>query len=84
MTSQGPVAPPPLPLLVKDKEYAVDTAHSIVQDADLDDCSKLKTDSLGESGPFDMMRACSISIAFFPFLLLLSLLESSISLVPFD
>ena len=30
MTSQGPVAPPSLLLLVKDKEYAVDTTRSIV------------------------------------------------------
>ena len=40
MTSQGPVAPPPLPLLVKDKEYVVDIAHSIIRDADLDKCSE--------------------------------------------
>ena len=30
MTSQGPVAPFPLLLLVKDKEYAVDSTRSIV------------------------------------------------------
>ena len=40
MTSQGPVAPPPLPLLVKDKEYVVDIAHSIIRDANLDKCSE--------------------------------------------
>ena len=67
MTSQGPITPFPLPLLVKDKEYAVDTAHSIVRDTDLDECSEHKTDPLGKSGLFDMMRACSISIAFVPF-----------------
>ena len=30
MTSQGLAVPPPLPLLVKDKGYDVDTAHSII------------------------------------------------------
>nr|POE57166.1 hypothetical protein CFP56_34129 [Quercus suber] len=30
MISQGPITPPPLPLLVKDKEYAMDTTYSIV------------------------------------------------------
>ena len=30
MTFQGPVGLPPLPLLVKDKGYAMGTAHSIV------------------------------------------------------
>ena len=30
MTSQGPLTPPPFPLLMKDKEYAVGTTHSIV------------------------------------------------------
>ena len=30
MTSQGLVVPPPLPLLVKDKGYDVDTTHSII------------------------------------------------------
>jgi len=64
MTSQGPIAPSPLPFSVKDKEYAVDTAHSIVRDTDLDECSEHKTDPLGESSLFDIMRACSISIAF--------------------
>ena len=45
MTSQGPVAPPPLPLLVKDRDYAMDTTRSIVQDADLDKCSEHKTEA---------------------------------------
>ncbi|KAF3963578.1 hypothetical protein CMV_012051 [Castanea mollissima] len=56
MTFQGPIVPPPLPLLVKDKEYAIDTAHSIVRDADLDECSEHETDPLGDSGLHDMMR----------------------------
>ena len=58
MTSQGPIAPPPLPLLVKDKEYIMDTARSIIQDADLDECSEHKTDPLGDFGLHDMMRVC--------------------------
>ena len=56
MTSQGPVVPPPFPLLVKDKGYAVDTTRSIVRDADLDDCSEHKTDPLCDSGLHDMTR----------------------------
>ena len=80
MNSQGPVAPPSLPLLVKDKEYAVDTARSIIRDANLDECSKHEIDPLGDSSLFDMMRVCcsivspsllifirSLSITFFPF-----------------
>ena len=77
MTSQGSVAPPPLPLLVKDKEYAVNNARFIVQDADLDECSEHETDPLGDSGLFDMMRVCCTIIA-------LSLFDFHISLVPFD
>lgn len=57
MTSHGPVIPPLLPLLVKDKGYAVDTAYSIVWDVDLDKCSKHGTNPLGDSGLHDMMRA---------------------------
>ena len=68
MTSQGPVAPPPFPLLVKDKEYAMDTARSIVQDADLGECSKHETDPLGDFGLHDMIRVCCISTPFIPFL----------------
>nr|POE61312.1 hypothetical protein CFP56_51614 [Quercus suber] len=67
MTSQGLVAPPPLPLLVNDKEYVMDTTCSIIRDADLDKCLEHKTDPLGEFSLFDMMRACSISITFIPF-----------------
>lgn len=67
MTSQGLVALPPLPLLVNDKEYVMDTTCSIIRDADLDECLQHKTDPLGEFSIFDMMRACSISIVFIPF-----------------
>ena len=56
MTSQGSVAPPPLPLLVKDKEYAVNNARFIVQDADLDECSEHETDPLGDFSLHDMIR----------------------------
>lgn len=58
ITSQGPVIPPSLPLLVKDKGYAVDIARSIVRDADLDECSEHETDPLGDSSLHDMMRVC--------------------------
>jgi len=42
MTSQGPVTPHPLPLLVKDNNYAVDTTRSIVQDANLDGARNMR------------------------------------------
>ena len=67
ITSQGPITPPPLPLLVKDKEYAVDTAGSIIRYADLDECLEHETDHSGDSGLFDMMRVCYVSIPFVPF-----------------
>ncbi|KAK9983150.1 hypothetical protein SO802_032675 [Lithocarpus litseifolius] len=57
MTSQGPVVPPPLHLLVKDKKYAIHTTHSVVRDADLDECSKHETGPLGDSGLYDVMSA---------------------------
>nr|POE61326.1 hypothetical protein CFP56_48898 [Quercus suber] len=57
MTLQGQVVPPPLPLLVNDKEYVVDIAHFIVRDANLDGCSKHETDPLGDFGLHDMMSA---------------------------
>ena len=53
MTSQGPVTTFPLPLLVKDKEYAVDTARSIIWDADLDECLEHETKLLGDSSLHD-------------------------------
>ena len=56
ITSQGHIVPPSLPLLVKEKEYAMDTARSIVRDADLDKCSKHETDPLGDSVLHNMMR----------------------------
>lgn len=55
MTSQGPVIPLLLPLLMKDKEYVVDTACSIVRDTDLDECSEHEIDPLGDFGLHDMM-----------------------------
>ena len=65
MTSQGPVAPPPLPLLVKDKNYTVDIAHTIIQDVDLDKCSEHETNPLGDSDFNDMVKVC-VSIPFVP------------------
>lgn len=56
MTSEGLVIPSPPPLLVKDKDYAVDIARSIVWDADLDECSKHEIGPLGDSSFHDMMR----------------------------
>lgn len=57
MTSHGPFIPPLLPLLVKDKGYAMDTACFIVWDVDLDKCSRHGIDPLGDFGLHDMMRA---------------------------
>lgn len=56
MTSQGRIVPSPFPLLVKDREYTVNTAHSIVRDVDLDKCSEHETNPFGDSGFQDMMR----------------------------
>ena len=69
---------PFLPLLVKDKEYAVDTACSIIRDVDLDECSEHETDPLGVSSLHDMIRV-SISISFIPLCRLIPLLCSSFS-----
>ncbi|KAF3963579.1 hypothetical protein CMV_012052 [Castanea mollissima] len=66
MTFQGPIVPPPLPLLVKDKEYAVDTARSIVQDVDLYECFEYETNPLGDSSLHDMIwglvRMCALQV----------------------
>nr|POF02444.1 hypothetical protein CFP56_28054 [Quercus suber] len=40
-----PRHPLPLPLLVKDRDYVVDTTRSIIQDADPNECSKHKTEA---------------------------------------
>ena len=62
MTSQGPsLVHPPIPLLVKSKEFAVDTARSLIRDPDLDECSKHETEALGDSGLFDMKKVSSYS-----------------------
>ena len=67
MTSQGPATSPPLLLLVKYKEYVVDTVRSIVRDADLDEFLEHETDPLVDSGLHGMMRVCCIFIPFIPF-----------------
>ena len=65
MTSQGPsLIHPPIPLLVKNKEFTVDTARSLVHDLDLDECLKHDTKALGDSGLFDMKRVSSYSLWF--------------------
>uniref|UniRef100_A0A7N2MAW6 Sodium/calcium exchanger membrane region domain-containing protein n=1 Tax=Quercus lobata TaxID=97700 RepID=A0A7N2MAW6_QUELO len=45
-----------VPLLVKDKQHAVQTAYSIVKDLDLEKCSEHKTEALGDFGLFDLIR----------------------------
>ena len=45
---------------MKDKEYDVDTARSIIRDAELDECSEHETDPLGDSGLHDMMKVNSL------------------------
>lgn len=57
MTFQGPVTPAPVAMLMRDKQYIVETARSIIKDADLDECSKNEMESLGDSGLFDLTRA---------------------------
>lgn len=42
----------------------MDIARSIVKDADLDECSEHKTNPLGDSGLYDIMKVCCISIIF--------------------
>ena len=43
MTSQGPVAPSTITLLVRNKQHTVETIQSIIKDEDLDECSKHET-----------------------------------------
>ena len=58
MTSQCPVVPLSLPLLVKNKGYAMNNARSIIQDANLDECSEHETNPLRDFGLHDMMKVC--------------------------
>ena len=83
MTFQGPVAPLPFPMLVKDKEYAVDTTHCVIRDADFDEWSEYETDPLGDFGLHDMIRVCCISIPFVLFQLLSSLFNPFILFISF-
>nr|POF00811.1 hypothetical protein CFP56_62359 [Quercus suber] len=69
-----------LPLLVKDKDYIVNTAYSIIRDADLDECSKHETDPLGDSDLFYLMKVCCSTIA--PSLLIF-IRYLSITFIPF-
>lgn len=46
MTSHGPNVSPPIPLLVKNKEYTVGRAQSFVENEDLDEFFKDETESL--------------------------------------
>ena len=59
MTSQGPITPTPVALLVRDKRYVVGIAQSIIKDANLDECFEHETKSLGDSGLFDLTRVRS-------------------------
>ena len=56
MTSQGPVAPSTITLLVRNKQHTVEMIQSIIKDEDLDECSKHEIEFLGESGLFNLMR----------------------------
>ena len=51
MTTHAPVINKPIalevPLLVRDKQHIVQMAHSIVKDANLDECSKHEMETLG-------------------------------------
>lgn len=51
MTTHAPVINKPItlevPLLLRDKQYIVQMAHSIVKDANLDECSKHEMETLG-------------------------------------
>nr|POE55035.1 hypothetical protein CFP56_68009 [Quercus suber] len=66
MTSQGLVAPSTvnseivaptlIPLLVRNKHYAVTMVHSLVRDVDLDECSEHEMEPLGDVGLFHLTR----------------------------
>ena len=59
MSARGPIINEPIPqapLLVRDKQHAIQMAYSIVKDADLDECSERETDTLGDSGLFHLIR----------------------------
>ncbi|KAL0010241.1 hypothetical protein SO802_005349 [Lithocarpus litseifolius] len=56
MTSQGPVAPSTIPLLLRHKQHAIEMVQSIIKDADLDKCSEHETKSLGEVGLFNLRK----------------------------
>ncbi|KAK9998176.1 hypothetical protein SO802_017779 [Lithocarpus litseifolius] len=57
MDKFSPPIHPPIPLLVRSTEFVVDTTHSLVRDANLDECSEHEIEALGDSGLFDMIRA---------------------------
>ena len=56
MTSQGPISPVLVALVVRDKWYAMETALSIIKDVEFDQCFKHETKSLGDFGLFDLTR----------------------------
>ena len=41
---------------MKDKQHTVEMTHSIVKDADLDECFKHKLETMRDSGLFDLIR----------------------------
>ena len=61
MTSQGPVAPPTVNSELATPTPAVTTVQSLVRNVDLNECSMHETEHLGDAGPFDLMKASSIS-----------------------
>ena len=69
MTSQGPPIHPSIFLLVRSKEFGVDTARTLVLDANINKHSEHETKALSDSGLFDMTRVSHgfIFLSFFYF-----------------
>ena len=59
MTSQGPPIHPPIPLLVRSKEFVVDIARSLICDANLNKCLEHEVEAFGDLGLFNMLRVSS-------------------------
>nr|POF21202.1 hypothetical protein CFP56_06998 [Quercus suber] len=56
LSMKGPFTPTPIALLVRDKQYVMEISQCIIKDANLDECSKHETESLGDSDLFDLTR----------------------------
>ena len=62
MTSQGPDANPPVPLMVRNKGFNIGSACNFIREVDLDECSEHETEAFGDLGLLNLTRVSLVPV----------------------